>query len=78
MKTSILFFAITVMVLFSLFLNDDTSSSDDLTNYINDKDYIEGEIIVMFKESVNAQDFLNNYTDIGMTVKEVLVKDMNI
>jgi len=78
MKTSILFFAITAMVLFSLFLNDDTTSSDDLTNYINDKDYIEGEIIVMFKESVNAQDFLNNYSDIGMRVKEVLVKDMNI
>lgn len=78
MKTSILFFAITAMVLFSFFLNEDTTSSDDLTNYLNDKDYIEGEIIVMFKAPVDAQDFLNNYSDIGLNIKEVLVKDMNI
>ena len=70
MKTSILFFAVTAIVLFSLFLNDDTTSSNDLSDYYSDKDYIEGDIIVMFKNPENADDFVNNYSGIGLSIKE--------
>ncbi|MBS1517088.1 MAG: S8 family serine peptidase [Bacteroidetes bacterium] len=78
MKTSLLFLSVTTLLLFSLFLNDDTNSRNDLSGYLNDKDYIEGDLIVMFNSPVNAQEFADNYSDIGMIVKEELVKDMNI
>ncbi len=78
MKTFFLFLAAASLLLMSLFSNENTSSSNDLSNYYNDRDYIEGDIIVMFKNPVDVNDFINNYNGIGLTLKETLVKDMNI
>jgi hypothetical protein len=74
-------YALTVMfvmgvVFFSL--NNPTTSQNDLANFYADKDYIEGDIIVMFKTITDANAFVQNYDNISLVVKEVLVSDMNI
>jgi len=64
------------IVFFSL--NNPTTSQNDLSNFYADKDYVEGDIIVMFKSNTDANLFVQNYDNISLAVKEVLVPDMNI
>jgi len=73
-------FLISMPVIFMLLIlsQDPTSSQNDLSNFYDDNNYAEGEIIVMFKNNVNTDSFLEEYTDIGLSIKEVLVRDMNI
>ena len=58
--------------------NNKTTSQNDLANFYADKDYIEGEIIVLFKSDIDAVSFVRNYDNINLTVKEKLIPDMNI
>jgi len=64
------------IVFFSL--NNPTTSQNDLDNFYSDRDYIEGDIIVLFKSDVDANSFVKNYDNIGLTVKERVIPDMNI
>jgi len=78
MKT--LFFTICIIVTGIIFFstNNSTTSQNNLSIYTEDKNYAEGELIVMFKTNTDADAFAMNYRSIDMKVKEVLVKDMNI
>ncbi|MBK8550061.1 MAG: S8 family serine peptidase [Ignavibacteria bacterium] len=78
MKIFSLFAGVVLIVLISFSFNNTTTSENNLANYYQDNNYLEGDIIVMFKSDINAQDFVNNFTDIDLKVKEILVPDMNI
>ncbi|MEO6694487.1 MAG: S8 family serine peptidase, partial [Ignavibacteria bacterium] len=78
MKALYALLVIIVMGIVFFSLNNPTTSQNDLANFYADKDYIEGDIIVMFKTSTDANAFVQNYNNISLAVKEVLVPDMNI
>jgi hypothetical protein len=76
----ILPFSVSMFLLIAIiaFVHNPTTSQNDLAHFYEDNNYVEGEIIVMFKHSIDANSFLNGYSDIGLGIKEVLVPDMNI
>lgn len=78
MKILSLLTGVVFIVLISFSLNKTTTSENNLSNFYEDNNYLEGDIIVMFKSGVNIQNFLDNYTGIDLRVKEVLIPDMNI
>ena len=78
MKILTLLLVVVMIVLISFSLNNPTTSQNVLSNFYEDKNYTEGELIVMFKPASDVGSFLSNYSDIDLRVKEVLVKDMNI
>ncbi|MEO8664772.1 MAG: S8 family serine peptidase [Ignavibacteria bacterium] len=78
MKIISIFFALLVIVLMTVSMNDSTNSRSDFQNYYDDNNYVPGEIIVMFKSSVDENSFIANYDNINLSVKEVLIPDMNI
>lgn len=77
MKYISAFIAIGLIVLITL-LNDTGTSQNDLSHFYQDNNYVEGEIIVMFRAPVNTGSFIANYNDINLRVKEILIPDMNI
>ncbi|MEP7145994.1 MAG: hypothetical protein ABI792_03180, partial [bacterium] len=78
MKILSLLLGAVMIVLISFSLNNPTTSQNVLSNFYEDKNYTEGEIIVMFKSPINVEAFISNYSSIDLSVKEVLVPDMNI
>ena len=78
MKTIYTFICAAVIVIVLLLSNDSITSRNNLSNFSEDTDYKEGEIIVMFKSPEDAVSFTRNYSSINLSVKEELVKDMNI
>jgi hypothetical protein len=78
LKTFYFILAVTAAVVFLFSSNNKINSSNDISNYTEDKDYIQGELIVMFKSNEEASSFTENYRSIGLEIKEVLVKEMNI
>ncbi|HMR40108.1 MAG TPA: S8 family serine peptidase [Ignavibacteria bacterium] len=78
MKIVSLLIGIILIVLISLSVNDTTKSNNNLSNFYEDNNYKEGEIIVMFNTETDAQAFVSNYDAINLTVKEKLIPHMNI
>ncbi len=78
MKFLSLILFIVVIVLISFSLNNSTTSQNNFSGFNDDKNYVEGDLIVMFKSGVNAESFVSNYSDIDLNIKEVLVVDLNI
>ena len=78
MKILTLLLVVVTIVLISFSLNKTTTSQNVLSNFYEDKNYNEGEMIVMFKSGTDVQSFMNNYSNIDLSIKEILVKDMNI
>ena len=78
MKIVSILMGIVLIVLISFSVNDTTTSNNNLSNYYEDNNYKEGEIIVMFNTETDAQTFVSNYDAINLTVKEKLVPHMNI
>lgn len=78
MKTISLIAIIFLIVLASLTSNNPSSSKNDLSSLYSDKNYIEGELIVMLKSNTDLTSFVSNYDNVGLSVKEKLVPDMNI
>jgi subtilisin family serine protease len=78
MKTLFLMLCLVVSGII-FFTSNNPGTSQNNISYINeDKNYAEDEIIVMFKTNTNAEEFINNYKNIDLQIKEVLIKDMNI
>ncbi|MEO8446921.1 MAG: S8 family serine peptidase, partial [bacterium] len=67
-----------LIIFMAAFFNTTSTSQNDLSHFYEDNNYVDGEIIVMFKSSINSDAFTDNYNSIGLSVKEVLVPDMNI
>jgi Subtilase family/Secretion system C-terminal sorting domain len=78
MKTIYILFSILIILLISFSSHNSTTSQNDLSNFYNDKNYVEGDLIVMFKHGVDAGSFIKNYSVIDLKIKEELVKDLNI
>jgi len=78
MKIISILLALALIVVMTISINDSTRSQNDLSHFYEDNNYVEGDIIVMFKSSVDAGSFIKNYESINLGVKEVLVADMNI
>ena len=78
MKIISFMMGIILIVLISFSVNNTTTSNSDLSNYYEDNNYKEGEIIVMFNSEIDAQSFVSNYDAIDLRVKEKLIPDMNI
>lgn len=76
-KLSLLISGLIAIVIIALAYKPTTSQSD-FAHYYEDNNYTEGELIVMFKNSPDTRSFLEDYSNIGMKVKEVLIPDMNI
>jgi hypothetical protein len=49
-----------------------------LTSFAQDNNYIQGELIVQFKEKISIESFIQNYMDIGMENVRQLSNRMNI
>jgi len=69
---------IALIILMAALFSTTSTSQNDLSHFYEDNNYVEGEIIVMFKSNINTDVFTDNYNSIGLSVKEVLVPDMNI
>ncbi len=78
MKISSVLLSLLLVLVIVVSLNYISSSQDNVSNYFEDKNYLEGDIIVMFKSGISAESFLKNYTSIDLKIKEVLVADLNI
>ena len=78
MKILSLLLGVVLIVLISFSTNKTTTSQNNLSNFYDDNNYVQGEIIVMFNSNIDAQNFVNNYQDIDLKVKEKLIPDMNI
>lgn len=78
MKSLLILAALIFIGIFVFNSDNSIQSQNELSNYYNDKDYIEGELIVMFKSGTDVTGFTNNYSAIGLNIKEELIKDMNI
>jgi len=78
MKIISVLLAIALVVMLIISNNDPATSQNNLSHFYEDKNYVEGEIIVMFKSSIDAGSFIKNYENINLKVKEELVSDMNI
>ncbi|MBK8551029.1 MAG: S8 family serine peptidase [Ignavibacteria bacterium] len=74
---SMLLSAVFVIAIITLVQNS-TTSQNDLSHFYEDNNYIDGEIIVVFKNNIDANSFMAEYDDIGLSLKEVLVPEMNI
>ena len=60
------------------FTGKETTSENNLTSFHEDKNYKEGDLLVMLKHGVDAQSLINDYTGIGLIHEETLVPDLNI
>ncbi len=78
MKLLYFLIAISAVIIAVVSLNNPTTSQNDLSNYYNDKDYIEGDLIVLFKDQTDIGSFVRNYENISLTVKEQMIPGMNI
>lgn len=78
MKTIYLLAVIIFIMIASLTSNNLSSSKNDLSGFYSDKNYVEGDLIIMFKSNTDVTSFISNYDNIGLKVKEKLVPDMNI
>lgn len=78
MKIILILLAAALIAIAAISYNGPAAGQNDLSHFYEDKDYVEGEIIVMFKTAVNEAAFISNYEDINLDVKEVLVPEMNI
>ena len=76
-KISLLLSGVFAIVIIGLVHNPTTSQSD-FAHFYEDNNYVEGDIIVMFRTSPDTRSFLEEYTNIGLSMKEVLIPDMNI
>ena len=68
--------AVISVLIFSLTRN--STSTDSFSYIYEDKDYIDGEMIVSFKNDVDADLFARNMNNIGLKAAEKLVPSMNI
>lgn len=74
---SLLLSAVAVFVIIALVQNS-TTSQNDLSHFYEDNNYTDGEIIVVFKNNIDVNTFMAEYDNIGLSLKEVLVPEMNI
>ena len=78
MKKLSILFSILLVISLVILVHNSTTSQSDLAHFYEDNNYVEGEIIVMFKNSPDTRSFLDEYSNIRMSLKEVLVPEMNI
>jgi len=79
-KRTILFIVSLIAVL-SLILSlnsENTTGQDNFLSFYDDKNYKEGELIVMLDENVDVEHFTNEFSDIDLHPKQVIFKDYNI
>lgn len=78
MKIVSVLLTITIVIMMTVSFNDSIISQNNLSHFYEDTDYVEGEIIVMFKSGIDADVFKKNYESINLSIKEALVAEMNI
>jgi hypothetical protein len=69
---------IALIVVISFSINQPTTSENNLSNFYDDHNYVEGEILVMFKTAIDADAFTENFKNINLAVKERLIPGMDI
>ncbi|CAN5642042.1 hypothetical protein BH10BAC5_BH10BAC5_28910 [soil metagenome] len=72
------FFGIAVISVIVLSLSRNSTSTSSFSYVYEDKDYIDGEMIVSFRNDVDAYQFASKMDNIGLTAVERLVPEMNI
>ncbi|MFC2093914.1 S8 family serine peptidase [Bacteroidota bacterium] len=78
---STIIFTIALVAVLALILSFNSKSStgqNNLQTYYDDKNYVEGELIVMLDKNVDAEQFTSNFEDINLRPKQVLFQDYNI
>src|SRR5690606_27949522 len=70
-------FVITLVVIFGS-MSKQTKSHSNYSHLYNDKNYVEGELLVMFKPGVDAQEYTAKFDNIGMTIKEPVIEEYNL
>lgn len=59
-------------------LSGPTQSENNYLHIYADKDYVEGELLVMFKKDVDANEFVGKFDNIGMSIKEPVIEEYNL
>lgn len=70
-------FVIALVVIFGS-MSKQTVSHSNYSYLYSDRDYIIGEMLVMFKPGVDAQEYTAKFDNIGMTIKEPVIEEYNI
>src|SRR5690606_12838362 len=70
-------FVIALVVIFGS-MSKQTKSHSNYSHLYNDKNYVEGELLFMFKPGVDAQEYTAKFDNIGMTIKEPVIEEYNL
>ena len=75
---SILSLFIIAIVVIMVSLSGPTKSESNYLHFYRDKNYVEGELMVLLKKDVDVNEFISKHDNIGMTVKEPVVEEYNL
>jgi len=73
------FLTMVFIIAIAVFTITKTTKTENSFSYIyEDKDYIEGDLIVSLTPGTDINNFVNDFSNIGLRVKEQLIPDMDI
>ncbi|MBS1514962.1 MAG: S8 family serine peptidase [Bacteroidetes bacterium] len=75
---SVFFITALIVGVFIFAISKNTKTESSFSSIYEDKNYIEGEILVSLNGGANINNLLADYSNIGLRVKERLIPDMNI
>ncbi|MCB0722340.1 MAG: S8 family peptidase [Ignavibacteriae bacterium] len=67
-----------VVVVLVIALSGPTNSESNYLHFYRDKNYVEGEMLVMLKKNVDVNEFISKHDNIGLTVKEPVIEEYNL
>jgi hypothetical protein len=59
-------------------LSGPTKSESNYLHFYADKNYVEGELLVMLKKDVDVNEFVSKFDNIGMNLKEPVIEEYNL
>ena len=77
-KFSVFLATVFIIGIFIFTISKTTKTENSFSYVYEDKNYVEGEIIVSLSENADINNLVNDFSNIGLRVKERLVPGMNI
>lgn len=77
-KFSVFLVTVFIIVIMIFAISKPTKTENSFSSIYEDKDYVEGEIIVSLNGDADINKLVSDFADINLRVKERLIPDMNI
>ena len=61
-----------------LSISSPTQSEKNAISFYHDRNYVEGELIVMLKSNIDAHEFTSRYDNISLSIKEPVIAEDNV